>query len=237
MKEKEKLAEIQLIRAILNRVEMNYCESQNEHKAIKDISMRLDIMEKELLSEAVEVKANDIKVVDLGLPSGTLWTDRNVGASSPENAGEYFRFGETSPFTKDSPEYVFFYKKEENVAGTEMDAATTILGKEYQTPTRLQLRELLTECSHQRTQVNGVNGTMFTGPNGNSIFLPAAGYRIDGDCSLFHMDLNGYYWSASPYGNDRARYMIFGAINDKNIWEIHTVKQTVGFSIRAVKKQ
>ena len=46
------------------------------------------------------------KFIDLGLPSGTLWADRNLGAEKPEDYGDYFRFGETIPFTEDSPDYI-----------------------------------------------------------------------------------------------------------------------------------
>ena len=50
---------------------------------------------------------NDIQLIDLGLPSGTLWADRNVGADSPEGYGDYFRFGETTSFTEKSPSYKY----------------------------------------------------------------------------------------------------------------------------------
>lgn len=86
-----------------------------------------------------------IQLIDLGLSSGTLWADRNLGADAPEKAGNYYRFGETIPFTEDSPEYVFD-KIEESIAGTDMDAATVNLGKNYKMPTYEQFKEILDQC-------------------------------------------------------------------------------------------
>ena len=91
---------------------------------------------------------NDIQLVDLGLPSGTLWADRNVGAETPEGYGDYFRFGETTPFTENSPSYKYENIKK-NIAGTDKDAATTILGAQFRMPTIVQIKELLDYCSRQ----------------------------------------------------------------------------------------
>ena len=119
---------------------------------------------------------NEITLIDLGLPSGTLWADRNVGADKPEGYGDYFRFGETVPFTENSTTYNLENIKK-GIAGTDKDAATTILGVQYRMPTFEQIEELVKFCSWKWTQINGVNGTMLIGPNGNSIFFPASGLR------------------------------------------------------------
>ena len=153
---------------------------------------------------------NDIQLIDLGLPSGTLWADRNVGADKPDGYGDYFRFGETSPFTENSPEYVY-HNINESIAGTYKDTATTLLGKNFRMPTFRQIKELVELCSCQWTQVNGVKGTMVTGPNGNFIFLPAAGYRISSSGSLYNVGSYGYYWSASPYGTNSSHMLGFGS--------------------------
>lgn len=96
-------------------------------------------------------------------------------------------------------------------------------------PTRLQLSELIAECSFQWTTLKA------TGPNGNSIFLPAAGYYTDLKKSLFGAGEKGLYWSASPYGNDRSRYMVLARMNNRDYWKVHTVNFENALSIRAVK--
>lgn len=85
--------------------------------------------------------------VDLGLPSGTLWATCNVGADTPEGYGDYFAWGETQS------------------------------GSGWCMPTYNQWRELKVSTNTSWTTQNGVNGRLFTASNGNSLFLPAAGYR------------------------------------------------------------
>ena len=172
---------------------------------------------------------NDIQLIDLGLPSGTLWADRNVGADSPEGYGDYFRFGETTPFTEKSPSY----KYEDinyNIAGTDKDAATTLLGAKFRMPTFYQIKELLNFCSCQWTQVNGVNGIVVTGPNGNSIFLPAAGYRLSSNGSLYNVGSYGYYWSAPPYCTSYSPMLGFGSSG----WCWSYYDRAYGYPVRPV---
>ncbi len=143
--------------------------------------------------------------IDLGLPSGTLWADRNIGADAPEDYGDYFRWGETTPFTENSDDYEY-RDLGENIAGTKYDAATAILGNDYQMPTHEQLKELLYNCTRELSTINGVYGMNVTGPSGNSIFLPAAGFRYSNSSSLAAVGLRGslaavgsggYYWIAT----------------------------------------
>lgn len=115
-----------------------------------------------------------INAIDLGLPSGTLWADRNLGADNPEDFGDYYRWGETTPYTSVSPEYQF-KKPADDIAGSEYDAATVLLGKNWHMPTFEQIDELIDCCKHEMTSINGVTGVRVTVLNGNSIFLPAAG--------------------------------------------------------------
>ena len=157
---------------------------------------------------------NGHEYVDLGLPSGTLWATCNVGASSPEEYGSYFAWGETSPknyyswktykwcicyedewwmvdFTKycvDSSYGNVDFKAE---LQTEDDAAYVNWGPLWRMPTRVQLRELSFYCTCTKTQRNGVNGMLVTGPNGNTMFLPSAG------CSDIDDSVGEYcrYWS------------------------------------------
>lgn len=143
-----------------------------------------------------EYTSSGTQFIDLGLPSGTLWADRNIGADAPEDYGDYFRWGETTPFTENSDDYEYC-DLGENIAGTEYDVATTILGKDYQMPTDEQLKELLDYCTWELSTINDVYGMKVTGPNGNSIFLPAAGLRYDFPRSLAATGTGGYYWTAT----------------------------------------
>lgn len=139
--------------------------------------------------------------VDLGLPSGTLWATCNIGANSPEEYGDYFAWGETEPKSDYSWETYKWCKgsfdtmtKYCNMSGygyygftdtlTELlpedDAATANLGSGWQMPSKEQWRELFgaSNTTIEWTQENGVNGEKITSVrNGNSIFIPAAGYR------------------------------------------------------------
>ena len=139
--------------------------------------------------------------VDLGLPSGVKWATCNIGANAPEEYGMYFAWGETSPkneYTEENSlttgkiikEYLFVTSKEQ------YDAAAVNWGGTWRVPTRLELNELLEKCKWEWTAQNGVNGYKVVGPNGNSIFFPAAGVRQE----TMHLGNNmiGYYWTCTP---------------------------------------
>lgn len=155
--------------------------------------------------------------VDLGLPSGLLWATRNVGASSPEDYGDYFAWGETSPksyYDWDTYAYGYYddnwslhltkyntdsyYGPVDNLITLQPgdDAATAHYGGRM--PTREEWQELYNHCTSTWTTLNGVNGRCFTGPNGNSVFLPAAGYRWY-DEVYYAGSIIGFYWSSSLY--------------------------------------
>ena len=80
------------------------------------------------------------------------------------------------------------------------DAATARLGVNWRMPTKAEFDELLNNCTATFTTSNGINGYLFTGPNGNSIFLPMAGGR-DGE-GLLSGGESGFYWLSSLYSDD-----------------------------------
>ena len=168
-------------------------------------------------------------LIDLGLSSGTLWADRNVGADKPEDYGDYFRFGEITPFTEDSPEYECDGSME-SIAGTVHDAAAFHFGHNCHTPTFDQINELIDECEWKWTLFNGVNGFRVTGPNGNSIFLPAAGYRYSSSGALSDVGSYGNYWSATPSNSDYGRLLYF--FSSLCVW--NNGNRAFGFSVRPV---
>jgi len=152
--------------------------------------------------------------VDLGLPSGTLWATCNVGANAPEEYGDYFAWGETAPkdyydwstykwcngssttltkyCTNSSNGYNGFVDNKTEL-DPEDDAAYVNWGSSWCMPTREQIQELCDKCTWTWTQRNGVNGQLVTGPNGNTLFLPAAGGRWDE--SLYQAGTDGFCWS------------------------------------------
>lgn len=147
-----------------------------------------------------EPKNNDNKIngkefVDLGL--SVKWAVCNVGASFPEEAGNYYSWSSTKPNVMlDYPDIDPLTA----IEGTRYDAAYTSWGGSWRMPTDAEIMELIEKCVWIWTTSNGVNGYKVTGPSGKSIFLPAAG-SLTADLGAFNE--TGLYWSAdrcaSPY--------------------------------------
>lgn len=154
--------------------------------------------------------------VDLGLPSGLLWATCNVGADSPEDYGDYFAWGETQPksdyswgtyqycngsastLTKYCNNASYGYNGfTDNLTTLQPsdDAATANWGTDWRMPTKEEWQELYSNTTHIWTTQNSVNGRLFTAPNGNSLFLPAAGGYVG--TSLGGAGTYGDYWSSS----------------------------------------
>ncbi len=190
---------------------------------------------------------NHPHLIDLGLPSGTMWACCNVGASTPEGYGGYYAWGETeekSFYSIATYKYVTLYVDEDNVecydyihigddiAGTEYDVANVKCGGEWRMPTRDQQIELEDDCSWKWTTQNGVNGMLVTGPNGGRIFLPAAGYRYNAgyDDHLSEGEF-GYYWSSSLVGFES---FAFGLTLFSSNWGDDFYRRSDGCSVRPV---
>lgn len=175
--------------------------------------------------------------VDLGIEmtraDGTTyklyWAACNLGAEKPEDYGDYYAWGETEtkekyswstykfgtsssgPFSKYNTKESYGTVDNKTVLDPEDDVAHVTLGGNWRMPTDEEWTELRTKCTWTWTTQNGVNGRLVTASNGNSIFLPAAGYRLD--TNLGSVGSGGYYWSSSlstdsPY---RAWYVGFGS--------------------------
>lgn len=113
------------------------------------------------------------KLVDLGLPSGTKWADRNLGAASMTAIGNYYAFCETEPKQTFMPDNYTGDQNTTNVAGTDRDAATKKYGTGWSIPTKQQFEELFENCEQATATINGTFVIKLTGPNGNCIYLPA----------------------------------------------------------------
>ena len=157
--------------------------------------------------------------VDLGLPSGILWATCNVGGNSPEDVGDVFAWGETMPkemydwksykygklvneryrfelnkYCSDSFYGVDGFVDSLTVLEPVDDAVTANWGDDWRTPTKEEWEELYQKTVCTWTTQNGVEGRLLTGRNGNSIFLPTTGFRLDGELICLGL---GIYWSSS----------------------------------------
>ena len=144
--------------------------------------------------------------VDLGL--SVNWAICNVGASSPEEYGGYYTWGET-------------------------EEARMEWGGSWRMPTKDEFNELITKCTLTWTAYNGVNGCQVTGPNGNSIFLPAAGVR---EGTWFHSQGGFcYYWSGTYYGGigNSAWFIYFPTSHSP----LGLINASNGFTVRLVKER
>lgn len=173
------------------------------------------------LSEKDTREGDSVEYVDLGL--SVKWATCNLGATKPEEYGNYYAWGETEPktdyrwatykFTEDGNDYVTKYTRSSGLTVLESDddAATANLGSPWRMPTHAELQELLDKCTYVEETLNGVKGLRVTGTNGNSIFLPAAGDRYDSD--TYDAGTMGYYWSSSLVAvdinnDDNAYYLL-----------------------------
>lgn len=152
----------------------------------------------------------DTDLVDLGL--STKWAKYNVGATDEKQLGGLFGFGDMTGFQTsinlDDYASADIYK-------TDRDVANKVYGSWVTMPTIDEFEELFTECKKEWVEdtENHVAGYKFTGPNGNSIFLPAAGTRTQGNVS--GEGLNGYYLSGSINATDNRFAMAYSF--DQNV--------------------
>jgi hypothetical protein len=141
--------------------------------------------------------------VDLGL--SVKWATFNVGATSPEDYGDYFAWGETEP--KETYSWATYkwgtssnltkYNTTDSktTLDPEDDAAKVLWGGYWRMPSKEEVDELTQQCTWIWTTHNNVNGYKVTGPNGNSIFLPAAGYKGAGP--TYPAGEDGLYWTST----------------------------------------
>ena len=181
--------------------------------------------------------------VDLGLPSGTLWATCNVGATSPEQAGLFFAFGETIGFTAEQVEKgvrrfnktSYKAKKFTSDITLEEDAAHACMGGNWRMPTKAECQELIDNCDVVWTDDyggTGVKGSVFTSRvNGNSVFFPAAGYCLNS--SVYEVGSYGDYWSASWLSSVDAWCLFFSSRTQY----VDLKFRYYGYSVRGVCKR
>lgn len=172
------------------------------------------------------------EAVDLGLPSGILWATCNIGANSPEKAGEYYAGGEIKPknkyeesnyngiYTEYEKEYSWG-KSTKRIIRAESDAAVINWGNGWRMPTEKETEELIDECD----EIMVSTGYKIIGSNGNSIFLPFSGFYDEN--GLQKSEINSYFRSSSP--NMVIELTPYGSYTSSAKWHIYN-----GFPIRPV---
>ena len=203
------------VKGLVYRVELKNLQSDTEYHVYYEVSNVFSTVVVNANCSFITVESGEKpnnpntptvtpEYVDLGLPSGVKWATFNVGATKPEEYGDYFAWGETEP--KELYDWSTYSEAEE-------DVATTKWGGEWRIPTQAEQDELRTECSWTWMTENDVNGYKVVGPNGNSIFLPAAGYCSGS--SLYNVGHKGFYWASSLYtGNTSYAYYLSFTYND-----------------------
>jgi uncharacterized protein (TIGR02145 family) len=211
-----------------------------------------DIIENGYLAEGVNISVLIQLYVDLGLPSGLLWATCNVGASSPEDYGNYFAWGEI--LEKDVYNWsTYLYcnggynqlTKYCNMASygyngftdnlttllSDDDAAKVNLGIKWRMPTKEEWDELLNNTTSIWITQNGIDGRLFVAANGNQLFLPAAG------CRMFEtIEYTGYlgdYWSSSLSTSGPSAAWNFRFFSDD--YDMGSIARNSGRSVRAVR--
>lgn len=162
-------------------------------------------------------------VIDLGLPTGTLWADRNIGANSPEESGYYFAWGEIEPKNGKYDWNTYRYNDNPKQLPPSNDAATQNWDSDWRMPTKEQFDELLKYCEWKWDG----KGYKVIGKNGNSIYLPAAGYRYE---KLEDEGQLGRFWSSSHGDSGRAWRLYF----DSDRRRTYSGRRYYGFPVRAV---
>ena len=187
--------------------------------------------------------------VDLGL--SVKWAKCNVGAEKETDAGLYFAWGETTGYTAsqvgtdkrfswsdykygNSSSNLTKYNQSDGKTVLESadDAASQIMGSDWRMPTKDEFQELINNTTKEWTTINEVNGYKFTGSNGNSIFIPAAGNCGDG--SVGNVGYDGYVLSSSLNASspDRAWVLYFGSGG----CSMYVSDRCYGWSVRGVRK-
>jgi len=209
--------------------------------------------------EEPEPDPSDHEWVDLGLPSGTLWATCNVGATKPEEYGDYFAWGETVGYNGGKTSFSWSTYKYCSGSSTTIwkyctsssygtvdnktelepldDAATANWGEAWQMPSIDQFRELINSSytTTEWTTINGVYGRKITSKsNLKYVFLPAAGYRDE--ASLSSTGSYGGYWSRSLYTSS-SRYAYYLYFSSGNIDTDYYGSRYFGRSVRPVRVQ
>ena len=206
-------------------IESTYSDTEYREWFNSDVAVKL----KEAKPVSLTGTHKNHEWVDLGL--SVKWATCNVGASNPGDYGNYYAWGEIVSVEEGN-------ESDGRLDGTSIsdisgnstyDAATANWGGDWRLPTYEELQELQKHCAWEWTTQNGHNGYKVIGPNGNSIFLPVAGWRTG--AGEYNVGSIGYYWSSTPGGStDVASGLSF----DEGIHFVNFFDSNYGHSVRPV---
>lgn len=212
----------------------------NRSQSTRNYSVREYTTNVATSDDGEKYKYETTQIVDLGLSSGTIWAGWNIGATSPEEIGEYYAWGEISP--KINYDWTNYFDTEKiinengpiefkkyhvngilSIIGTEHDVARMKWGEPWKMPTKAQLEELIRECEVHRVKLKGENNynyVIFKGPNGKSILFPMAGEKFKTELRTTWCEI---CWSGElrPY---------YSASSQNSLFSFH-----IGFSSSVVK--
>lgn len=180
-----------------------------------------------------------------GVTYKLIWADWNIGASSPEEAGIYYGWGDIKGHkTEDNPDGIDKYTKRLTSMVSSLpamfDAASIIWGDGWRMPTKAEYQLLIDNCTSERTEINGVAGIKYTGNvetdgNKNYIFFPEVNY-YDGSGRMSTQYLRGYYWTSSKYdGTNPATFRWSYENSGLSDLKLSWISPEASMPIRAVK--
>lgn len=181
---------------------------------------------------------NGYEYVDLGLPSGLKWATYNVGATSPYEMGDYYAWGELKSKESFDAGNCFTYGVPiEDISGNvEYDVAALSWESTWRMPTENEMRELKDNCTWEWVMMdNGAWGSIATGPNGNQVFFPAAGFKSG--MSVDFAESEAAYWTSTPDKHDNdPGYATFIYIYNNNFCNIGWMSRYIGMLVRPVSE-
>ncbi|MEY8687938.1 protein kinase [Bacteroides sp. AN502(2024)] len=220
--------------------EYGYGISQDYVKAFEWFSKAAEQGEELAKSNAMQLKKymvvygknsmgriNKYEYVDIGL--SVKWATRNIGANYPYDFGDYYSWGETSTKAKYGINYSNIKELSSmDISGSSIDVVHNKWGGTWRMPTKSEFIELKDKCDWEWFDENNIKGYIITGPNSNSIFLPAG----DSKTEISYRDKNaGDYWSSTSNDDNSAFALLFGK---EYLTEVRLLRFGYGLTIRPV---
>lgn len=183
----------------------------------------------------ISVDEQNPEAIDLGL--SVKWSSHNIGASSPTEYGGLYGWGDITGtnHSENNDEYPSA-NPPSSICGTEYDIATKEWGNNWRMPSQAEMEELAEKCTWVWTTVDGVNGMTVTGPNGNSIFLPAAASRT-GEKVSNQVGKRGCYWSGTLWSDNKFASHLYFYDNADRVQPARSNRRYIGMSVRPVSAE
>ena len=183
----------------------------------------------------ISVDEQNPEAIDLGL--SVKWSSHNIGASSPTEYGGLYGWGDITGInhSENNDEYPSA-NPPSSICGTEYDIATKEWGNNWRMPSQAEMEELAEKCTWVWTTVDGVNGMTVTGPNGNSIFLPAAASRT-GEKVSNQVGKRGCYWSGTLWSDNKFASHLYFYDNAARVQPARSNRRYIGMSVRPVSAE